>query len=119
MPDGAGAYPAYGQGAAVMPDGANAYPVYGQGAAVLPDGAGAYPAYGMDAVLCRPDKATAAIGRFRPASGAWRSVIHTPDRAPLLPLAFDVTLATGAHHPAPQIPFAHRAAHSTPHPERW
>ncbi|WP_346441021.1 hypothetical protein [Kosakonia cowanii] len=39
MPDGADAYPAYGDCAVFMPDGADAYPAYGDGAVFMPDGA--------------------------------------------------------------------------------
>jgi len=61
MPDGAGAYPAYGHRAVFMPDGAAlirptgscgvyagwccAYPAYGDRAVFMSDGADAYPAY--------------------------------------------------------------------------
>ena len=82
----------------------------------LPDGAAAYQAYRKCYVGPIRRSRHRAISA---TSGAWRSAIQMPVRAPLPLLFSGATLQAASRQPAFQIPVARTMAHSTAHRGRW
>ncbi len=121
-----------------LPDGAVAYPAYGERYVVagwrcrLSGLRGKLRGCRMALSLIRP---TGKIRGYRKCyvgpirrsrhraisatSGAWRSAIQMPVHAPLPLLFSGATLQVASRQPAFQIPVARTMAHSTAHRGRW